>query len=124
MYARGSVAEFRHTVRRTTRLTLGFGAIVALGLLAVGPLAMRIAVGDHGFTYERWGLAIVGVGMGLHLTAGTLNQALLARGRAAASAAAWLAAAAAFVLFVALQRLRTRSHAPRSDTVAPPACCH
>jgi O-antigen/teichoic acid export membrane protein len=102
MYARNSDAEFRRTVRRTTRLTLGFGAIVALGLLVVGPLVMRIAVGDHGFTYERWGLAAVGLGMGFHLTAGTLNQALLARGRATVAASIWLCAAIAFVLFVAL----------------------
>ena len=45
--------------------------------------------------------ALVGLGMGLHLTAGTLNQAALARGRAALAAAAWLTAAALFVAFVA-----------------------
>jgi len=40
--------------------------------------------------------------MGLHLTAGTLNQAALARGRAAAAAGAWLVAAALFVTWMAL----------------------
>ncbi len=88
-------------MRRTMSVTFGFGLAVAVGLLAVGPLAMKVAVGDHGFTYERFGLAIVGLGMGLHLTAGTLNQALLARGRAGLSAAAWVSVAAGFVLFVA-----------------------
>jgi cytochrome b len=39
--------------------------------------------------------------MGLHLTAGTLNQAALARGRATAAAVAWLVAAALFVILVA-----------------------
>ncbi len=63
---------------------------------------MRLAVGNHGFSYGRWGLALVGFGMGLHLTAGTFNQALLARGRPGRAAAAWLLAAALFVLFVAL----------------------
>jgi hypothetical protein len=38
--------------------------------------------------------------MGFHLAAGTLNQAMLARNRAPLAAAAWLAAAAAFVAFV------------------------
>jgi O-antigen/teichoic acid export membrane protein len=102
MEARASVDEFRRTVRRTMFVTSGFGLTVALGLLAVGPTVMRIATGDHGFAYQRLGLAAVGLGMGLHLTAGTLNQALLARGRAGRAAAAWLTTAAAFVLFVAL----------------------
>ena len=55
------------------------------------------------FDYGRGGLVLVGVGMGFHLTAGTLNQAALARGRAAHAAAAWLACAALFLgwLFLA-----------------------
>ena len=45
---------------------------------------------------------LVGIGMGFHLTAGTLNQAALARDRAALAAAAWLGCAALFLgwLFV------------------------
>jgi hypothetical protein len=39
--------------------------------------------------------------MGLHLAAGTFNQAALARGRNAQAAVAWLFAAALFVAFVA-----------------------
>ena len=39
--------------------------------------------------------------MGLHLTAGTLNQAALARGRARSAAISWLIAAVLFVVFVA-----------------------
>ena len=39
------------------------------------------------FDYARGGLVLVGIGMGFHLTAGTLNQAALARGRAGAAAA-------------------------------------
>jgi hypothetical protein len=42
------------------------------------------------------------VGMGFHLCAGTLNQAALARGRDRAAAAMWLAAAAAFVVWMVL----------------------
>jgi hypothetical protein len=38
--------------------------------------------------------------MGLHLAAGTLNQAMLAAGRAAAAAVTWLIAAAVFVAFM------------------------
>src|SRR6185437_6646288 len=54
-----------------------------------------------GFTYGRLGLAAVGLGMGLHLISGTLNQAALARGRAGAAALAWLTAAGLFVAYVA-----------------------
>ncbi len=43
------------------------------------------------------GLVLVGIGMGFHLTAGTLNQAALARDRAALASAAWLGSAALFL---------------------------
>jgi hypothetical protein len=49
------------------------------------------------FDYGRLGLAIIALGMGFHLVAGTLNQAALAQGRDRAAAGAWLVAAAAFV---------------------------
>jgi hypothetical protein len=62
---------------------------------------MTALLGSKGFTYGRLGLAAVGLGMGLHLISGTLNQAALARGRAAWAAVAWLIAAALFVTFVA-----------------------
>jgi hypothetical protein len=50
--------------------------------------------------YGRVGLAVVAVGMGLHLAAGTLNQAALARDHAAAAAACWLLSAALFVAWM------------------------
>jgi hypothetical protein len=52
---------------------------------------------DDAETYGRWGLALVALGMGFHLSAGTLNQAALARDHAGRAAAAWLLAAVAFV---------------------------
>jgi len=71
---------------------------VAIGLLAIGPLVMEL----FGLDYEfgRFGLALLAVGMGFHLTAGTFTQALLARGRAAAAAVAWIVAAVAFVVWM------------------------
>ena len=74
---------------------------VALGLLVVGPPVMTAVLGNKGFHYGRFGLAIVGLGMGLHLVSGTLNQAALARGQARWAAGSWLIAAALFVAFVA-----------------------
>ena len=52
------------------------------------------------FDYGRGGLMLIGLGMGFHLTAGTLNQAALARRRGAQAAAAWLVVAAAFLLWL------------------------
>jgi hypothetical protein len=73
---------------------------VALGLLVIGPPVMTAFLGNKGFHYGRAGLALVGLGMGLHLVGGTLNQAALARGRAPLAAGAWLVAAGLFVAFV------------------------
>jgi O-antigen/teichoic acid export membrane protein len=69
---------------------------VALGLLAIGPFVMRHLFGQH-YSYDRFGLALVGLGMGLHLASGALNQAALARDRARAAALCWLLAAGAFL---------------------------
>ena len=97
--ARESADEFRRAIRITVLVIAGFGLAVGLGLLAIGPPVMRIFFSSKGFTYDRIGLALVGFGMGLHLISGTLNQAALARGRAAAAAVCWLTAAALFVCF-------------------------
>ncbi|MBV9818617.1 MAG: hypothetical protein JOZ07_09740 [Solirubrobacterales bacterium] len=99
LQARESAAEFRRAIRTTVLVIAGFGLAVALGLLAIGPPVMALLLGDKGFDYGRVGLALVGLGMGLHLVCGTLNQAALARGRAPAAAAAWLLAATLFVAF-------------------------
>jgi O-antigen/teichoic acid export membrane protein len=92
-------AEFRRAVRLTVLAIAAFAAAVALGLLALGPWAMGILF-DVGVTYGRVGLAVVAIGMGLHLVAGTLNQAALARDHAAAAAACWLVAAALFLAWM------------------------
>ncbi|HEX5195149.1 MAG TPA: hypothetical protein VFW09_20330 [Solirubrobacteraceae bacterium] len=97
--ARESGAAFRHAVRVTVLVIAAFGLAVALGLLAIGPPVMKIFFSTKAGHYDRFGLALVGLGMGLHLISGTLNQAALARGRAAGAAACWLTAAALFVAF-------------------------
>jgi O-antigen/teichoic acid export membrane protein len=90
---------FRRAVMVTASITGAFGLAVALGLLAVGPPVMGLLLGHKGFHYARVGLALVGLGMGFHLISGTLNQAALARGRAAGTAACWAVCAALFVAF-------------------------
>jgi O-antigen/teichoic acid export membrane protein len=99
--ARESSEEFHRAVRLTILAIAAFAGAVSLGLLLIGPAVMKALLGDKGFSYGRVGLAIVGIGMGLHLASGTLNQALLARGRAKFAAVAWLISAVVFVAFVA-----------------------
>jgi O-antigen/teichoic acid export membrane protein len=103
--ARESSEQFHRAIRLTVLVIAAFGLAVALGLLAIGPFVMKAALGDHGYPYHRVGLALVGLGMGLHLTSGTFNQAALARGRARAASFCWLTAAALFVLFVAFHTI-------------------
>ncbi len=99
--ARESANEFHRAIRITILVIAAFTAAVAIGLLAIGPFVMTALLGNKGFHYERLGLAVVGLGMGLHLVAGTFNQAALARGRAGLASLAWLCSAALFVVFVA-----------------------
>jgi O-antigen/teichoic acid export membrane protein len=98
--ARESAEEFQRAIRATIKVIAAFAGAVAIGLLAIGPLVMTALLGDKGFHYGRLGLALVGLGMGLHLIAGTLNQAALARGRASRAAVAWLFSAGLFVVFM------------------------
>jgi O-antigen/teichoic acid export membrane protein len=98
--APGGSEQFRRAIRVTVTAIAAFAGAVALGLLVIGPFAMSVLFSDQA-SYGRLGLAVVGLGMGAHLAAGTLNQAALARGRAALASIAWLAAAALFVVFVA-----------------------
>jgi O-antigen/teichoic acid export membrane protein len=100
----GGGEDFSRALRVTVLWIAAFAGAVSLGLLLVGPFAMDLLFGGD-FEYDRGGLVLVGVGMGFHLTAGTLNQAALARGRAAHAAAAWLACAALFLGWLLLSGL-------------------
>jgi len=102
---------FARAIRVTVLAIAAFAAAVALGLLAIGPFAMTHLFGQH-FSYGRVGLALVGIGMGLHLTSGALNQAALARDRARAAACCWGFAAVLFLIWMLIpavseQLLRT-----------------
>jgi O-antigen/teichoic acid export membrane protein len=90
---------FARAIRITILAIAGFAGAVAIGLLVIGPPVMDLVFGG-GYHYGRGGLAVIAIGMGLHLCAGTLNQAALARGQARTAAAAWLVAAAAFVAWM------------------------
>jgi len=94
-------ADSDRAIRMTIRAIVVFAGACAFGLLLIGPWVMDVAFGK-GYDYGRFGLAAVAVGMGFHLTAGTLNQAALATGRAAQAARAWLIAATVFIVWMLL----------------------
>ena len=92
-------AAFAHAIRVTVLAIAAFAGAVALGLLAIGPFVMSHLFGQS-FDYNRFGLALIGLGMGMHLTSGALNQAVLARDQARTAAICWAVAAAAFVAWM------------------------
>ena len=123
MRASGETDPFRRSVNLTLAAIAVFAGCVALAMLAVGPLVMDLVFGGD-FDYERGGLVLVSLGMGLYLAAATLNQALLAHGRAPQAAAAWVACAAALRPLPAARRLRRpRARRSRSPSSAPRPCC-
>jgi O-antigen/teichoic acid export membrane protein len=99
--ASGQTDPFRRSVNATLRAIAIFAAAVALAMLALGPQIMRIAFGAGG-DYERGGLVLVAIGMGLYLSAATLNQAALAHGRTMQAAMCWVGSAAVFVVVLLL----------------------
>jgi O-antigen/teichoic acid export membrane protein len=91
--------EFRRAIRVTVLAIAGFALVIALGLFAIGPPVVRTLF-HIDQQLARGGLALVALGMGAHLMAGTLNQAALAREQAGAAAVAWLLSAGLFVAFM------------------------
>ena len=91
--------DFGQSVRITVLACLGFGVATVVGVLIAGPPAMELLFGSE-FEYDRLGLALVAGGMGLYLAATTLNQAVLAQGRARLAASCWAVSALFFVVFL------------------------
>jgi O-antigen/teichoic acid export membrane protein len=105
--ASGERDPFRRSVNITLVAIAGFAGVVAVVMLAAGPLVMDLLFGGEG-DYRRGGLVLVSLGMGLYLSAATLNQALLARARAREASACWAGSAVAFVAFLLLPVLDDR----------------
>ena len=97
--ATGETDPFRRSIVVTLRAIAAFAGLVALVMLAIGPWVMELFFGESD-EYDRGGLVLVSVGMGLYLAAATLNQAALARGRTRQAAACWVASAVAFVVLL------------------------
>jgi O-antigen/teichoic acid export membrane protein len=92
----GSDREFSHTVKMVLLGIVGFTALVVVVVLIAGPKCMQIAFGKK-FTYDRVGLLLVTLGMGLYLASVTLNQACVAMGQVRRAALRWIICAAVFI---------------------------
>ena len=104
--ATGGGPEFRHAIRVTVLAIAGFAGAVVIGLGLIGPWAMGVLFGGD-FDYARGGLVLVGLGMGFHLTAGHAQPGGAgARRRGAQAAAAWLASAALFLIWLLVDAAR------------------
>jgi O-antigen/teichoic acid export membrane protein len=88
---------FAQAIRVTILAIAAFALTVAVVLLLAGPFLLRHVLFGQNHSYPGGGLALIGLGMGLHLTSGALNQSALARDQARAAAACWVTAALLFV---------------------------
>lgn len=96
--AEGKIRDFHASVRGTVMAVLGFGLAVAGVMALIGPFLMQLAFSDK-FTYERVGLVLVSLGMGLYLCAATINQGALAQGQVRRAATRWIGCAIVFVIW-------------------------
>lgn len=101
---------YRHSVNVTLAAIAGFAGSVALVMLVGGPWVMNQLFGDKDFEYERFGLVLIAFGMGLYLSAATLNQAALAAKRTGWAALCWIVSAVAFVAWMLLPAVSNQVH--------------
>jgi O-antigen/teichoic acid export membrane protein len=91
-----SKREFGKTVRMVLLGIAAFTALVVVVVLIAGPKLMQIAFSKK-FVYDREGLLLVAVGMGLYLCSVTVNQACIAQGQVRRAAVRWISCAALFI---------------------------
>jgi O-antigen/teichoic acid export membrane protein len=91
-----SDAEFSKTVRMVLLGIAAFTALVLAVVAIAGPKLMQIAFSDK-YTYDRAGLLLVSVGMGLYLCSVTVNQACIAQGQVRRAAVRWIGCAVLFI---------------------------
>jgi O-antigen/teichoic acid export membrane protein len=94
--AEGSEREFHRSVRVVLLGIAAFTALVALVVIVAGPQLMQLAFSKK-FEYDRAGLLLVTLGMGLYLSSVTVNQACIAQGQVRRAAVRWISCAALFV---------------------------
>jgi O-antigen/teichoic acid export membrane protein len=91
-----SEREFHRSVRGVLLGVAAFAAFTALVVLIAGPQLMQLAFSKK-FEYDRAGLLLVTLGMGLYLASVTLNQACIAQGQVRRAAARWIGCASFFI---------------------------
>jgi O-antigen/teichoic acid export membrane protein len=93
-----SEREFHRSVRGVLLGVSAFTVVAFVVMAIAGPTMMQIAFSKK-FDYDRLGLLLVTLGMGLYIGSVTLNQACVAQGQVRRAAARWLACAAFFILW-------------------------
>jgi len=91
-----SEREFHRSVRMVLLAIAAFTALTALAVIVAGPQLMQLAFSKK-FSYDRAGLLLVTLGMGLYLSSVTVNQACIAQGQVRRASVRWIGCAAAFV---------------------------
>jgi O-antigen/teichoic acid export membrane protein len=94
--AEDSEREFQRSVRMVLLAVAAFTAVTAIAVLIAGPQLMQLAFSKK-FSYDREGLLLVTLGMGLYLCSVTVNQACIAQGQVRRASVRWVGCAAAFV---------------------------
>ncbi len=94
--ARGDHARLHRATMLVALCMTGFAALLALGAVVAGPWAMEVLYGPE-FQATRMDLALLAIGIGGFLAAGTFCQALLAREQGGRAAALWSVGAVTFV---------------------------
>ncbi|MET0558793.1 MAG: hypothetical protein ABW065_09000 [Solirubrobacterales bacterium] len=92
----GAERQFHRTVRMVLLGIAAFTLLVVVVVLIAGPQLMQLAFSKK-FTYDREGLLLVSVGMGLYLSSVTVNQACIAQGQVRRAAVRWITCAALFI---------------------------
>jgi O-antigen/teichoic acid export membrane protein len=93
-----STREFHRSVRGVLLGIAAFTAFTAIVVLIAGPRLMELAFSEKGAAaYDRPGLLLVTLGMGLYLSSVTVNQACIAQGQVRRAAARWITCAAFFI---------------------------
>lgn len=88
--------EFHSSVRMVLLGLVAFTALAFLFMAVAGPKAMQLAFSNK-FTYDREGLLLVTLGMGLYLGSVTVNQACIAQGQVRRVALRWITCALLFI---------------------------
>ncbi|MDQ3725648.1 MAG: hypothetical protein M3335_07145 [Actinomycetota bacterium] len=91
-----SEREFHRSIRGVLLGVAGFTAFTAVVVLIAGPQLMQLAFSAK-FEYDRPGLLLATLGMGLYLGAVTLNQACVAQGQVRRAAVRWISCAGFFI---------------------------